>query len=116
MLPTRDQAEFTEENDHNPLIRKICGECKGSGKRDIKGQHPDGSRTWILKLCSACGGNGWVDGSQKYFDNDSETIVVKVSPKGYIECPCCGWRFSINDKDRWTGRRHMRCGQKITLV
>lgn len=116
MLPTRDEAEFTEENDHNPLIRKICPECKGSGKRDIKGEYPDGRRTWTLSTCKTCDGNGWLEGSQKFFDNDSAAVRAKVSGMGYIECPCCGWKFSIKDRHRWTGRRHMRCGQKILIA
>lgn len=116
MLPTRDQAEFTEENDHNPLIRKVSPECKGYGKRDIKGELPDGTRTWTLKLCGSCRGNGWVEGSQKFFDNDAEPVAATVSATGYAQCPCCGWKFSVKDRDRWTGRRHIRCGQKINLV
>lgn len=116
MLPTRDEAEFTEENDHNPLIRKICPECKGYRKRDIKREFPDGALSWTLTSCTACDGKGWVDGSQNYFDNDSDVVPAEVSAKGYVECPCCGWKFSIHDKHRWTGRRHMRCGQKITLI
>ena len=116
MLPTRDEAEFTEENDHNPQIRKICPECKGCGKRDIKGELPDGTRTWTLTLCKGCAGKGWVEGTQKFFENDSEAMPVKVSAMGYVQCPCCGWKFSIKDKHRWTGRRHIRCGQKIMLT
>jgi hypothetical protein len=116
MLPTRDEAEFTEGNDHNPLIRKICPECKGYGKRDIKGEHPDGTRTWALTLCKACAGKGWVEGAQRFFENDAETMPAKASATGYVQCPCCGWKFSVKDKHRWTGRRHMRCGQKITLI
>jgi hypothetical protein len=63
-----------------------------------------------------CAGKGWIEGSQKYFDNDSEAITAKVSAMGYVECPRYGRKFSIKDKHRWTGRRHMRCGQKITFL
>jgi hypothetical protein len=116
LLPTREEAQFTDENDHNPLIRKVCPECKGYRKRDIRGELPGGTRTWTLTICKKCAGKGWVEGVQKYFENDSPAIPAKVSAMGYVQCPCCGWKFSIKDKHRWTGRRHMRCGQKITLT
>ncbi|HVF10677.1 MAG TPA: hypothetical protein VNA16_07735, partial [Abditibacteriaceae bacterium] len=51
-----------------------------------------------------------------YFDNDAPAIDAVVDTEGWLKCPCCGWRFTIKDKNVWTGRRHKRCGQKINMV
>ncbi len=33
----------------------------------------------------------------------------------FICCPFCNKRFSLHDKNRWGGSRHLTCGQKINV-
>lgn len=39
--------------------------------------------------------------------------VIAVSPyiPGWVRCPGCGVRFSLDNPASWTGERHQTCGQ-----
>ena len=51
----------------------------------------------------------------RYFSNENDQQEAEVRGGG-ITCPNCGWRFRLSDRHAWTGKRHLRCGQKIRLL
>src|SRR5688500_15505599 len=113
-----DGATFTDANDHNPTIPEDCPRCGGSGRMHVSSRetrdglvvHSDGSVT-----CDACGGTGTTGKMVPYFDNDAPVIEVMAGADGWLTCPCCGWRFTVQDGRVWSGLRHVRCGQRIRL-
>ena len=102
MIP--DGVEFTTSNDHNPEVETECGRCGGTGHEllDPKIQ------------CPSCKGTGRA--AVRFFKNEAPTMDAELSASGLCKCPCCGFRFSVADRRRWTGLRHARCGQKIRLL
>jgi hypothetical protein len=110
--PPRAKAQFTAANDHNPLILQDCPECRGTGKRDLFSKDASGAR-WTLGACSACGGKGITGEVEPYFLNDVPEVAARPNSEGYLRCPGCGIAFTTRDPHRWTGYRHIRCGQRI---
>lgn len=114
-----DRADFTDANDHNPVIPEDCPRCGGSGRMHVSGYeerdglaiHCDGRKT-----CDVCGGTGTTGRVIRYFDNDAPVIEVIPSADGWLTCPCCAWRFTVRDRRVWSGLRHVRCGQRIRLA
>jgi hypothetical protein len=47
---------------------------------------------------------------------DAPEGAVRVNGAGYVKCPGCGTRFSINDADRYQNGMHTSCGQRIRIV
>jgi hypothetical protein len=113
--PKRKDAVFTEENDHNPLIQKECPSCCGYGKRDIPMKQHSEIVGYSLAACSECKGTGIIKGVQQYFENDNPEMEAEIDGSGWVKCSNCGIRFATYDRHRWTGRRHLRCGQKLVL-
>ena len=115
--PLKKDAVFTDENDHNPLIQKVCPECNGYGKRDkyTENDKETGMGAWTLSACPTCKGHKAVDGTQHYFDNDQPAMVAELDESKWFRCPNCNKRVASYDKHNWTGKRHMKCGQKIIL-
>jgi uncharacterized Zn-finger protein len=109
-------VEFTDANDHNPLVTEECPNCLGMGEGEqlVSIDTPNGPRQsieWVT--CSTCNGSGRGPRLVRFFDNDSPAIAIDVGPDGWLTCPGCDWRFTIRDPHAWTGRRHRRCGQRI---
>jgi hypothetical protein len=116
--PRRAKAKFTAENDHNPLILQDCPECHGSGKRDRRSAGLGGGQIWSLGSCEACAGVGITGNVEAYFTSDiSAAAPVAATPDadGWLRCPGCRIVFTTRDADRWTGYRHIRCGQRIPI-
>jgi len=114
-----DGVEYTDDNDHNPLVKEECPACSGIGEREelverVTEQGPRQNIEWIR--CAMCNGSGRGERLVRLFDNDSPTVPVEVGPDGWLTCPCCKWRFTTRDSNVWTGRRHKKCGQRITPV
>jgi hypothetical protein len=112
-----DGVEFTDANDHNPLVKEECPDCSGMGEREelvevATPQDPRQSIQWVK--CPTCGGSGHGERLVRLFDNDSPTAQAEVAADGWLTCPCCKWQFTTRDPNAWTGRRHKRCGQRIT--
>lgn len=108
-------AYFNADNDHNPLVPAKCPKCGGAGRwgaTELWGGRP----TEVCGNCDACGGSGEADGLVPLFDNDAPAIEATLRPDGWIKCPGCGKSFSTADPYRWTGLRHVTCGQKIALT
>ena len=105
-----DKSLFTHENDHNPMVAKICPECEGVGRwsEDIGEIHGD-------FICVRCDGLGAIDEPEPLFQEECEIISVEVPENGFIRCPGCGKGFATYSNHTWTGRRH-KCGQKIKLA
>lgn len=113
--PTRSTAVFNTENDHNPLVLAACTSCRGNGKHDDIQQTPDG-HIQSLHNCEQCNGTGVTADIEPCFDNNNDPIRVNPQPDGWLQCPHCGWRFTITDQNAFTGLRHKRCGQKLLVT
>ncbi|NOJ97923.1 hypothetical protein HMI51_33915 [Corallococcus coralloides] len=46
---------------------------------------------------------------------DHPELTALIRPDRYVVCPFCGKAFSLADKDRWNGSRHLSCGQRLQL-
>jgi len=111
--PRRREAQFTAENNHNPLILQACPSCHGSGKRDIETAIGNGGRTWSLGSCRDCGGTGITGEVEPYFLIETPEVTLTPDANGWLRCPGCGIAFTTRDRYRWTGYRHLACGQRI---
>lgn len=111
--PRRAKAQFTATNDHNPLILQDCPACHGTGKRDRRHDGLDGERVWELSECAECGGTGITGEVEHYFLTNSPEATATPDAEGWLRCPGCGIAFTTRDSHRWTGYRHIRCGQRI---
>jgi hypothetical protein len=66
-----------------------------------------------LTACPACDGSGVTGEVEPYFAVDRPEAPARADAEGWLTWPGCGWRFTLRDPRAWTGRRHLRCGQKI---
>ena len=109
--PRRANAQFTDENDHNPIVLQDCPACHGSGKT-CEHHGPD----VIARIeCPTCNGNGITGETESYFTNDAPAMDATPNAHGWIKCPNCGTSFMNTDCHAWTGLRHKKCGQKIAM-
>jgi len=113
--PRRSAAIFTDANDHNPTVLQDCSGCDGRGTQ-CRHSIVDGVEQYALGECTACGGTGITGEVEPCFANDVPERSASVDDQGWITCPSCDWRFALRDKHAWTGRRHLRCGQKIRVI
>ena len=117
--PRRNKAQFTMENDHNPLILQDCAECHGTGKRDRRYDGPGSERVWALGSCDTCAGTGITGAVEPYFtspESGRPPVMAHADSEGRLRCPACEIIFHVTDPHRWTGYRHVRCGQRIRVV
>jgi hypothetical protein len=113
--PRRSKAIFTDENDHNPLVLQDCAQCYGTGHvGESWAEH--GMRVEADVLCTVCNGSGVTGEAEPYFAVEWPAVEACADVEGWVTCPNCGWRFTIGDRRAWSGRRHLRCGQKIVVV
>lgn len=132
---TREKAEFTDANDHNPTILQTCPKCGGAGKVSAwetveegtqlqlppmvlstsyhPGDSPDESLIHYLAVCSTCCGLKTTGHSVPYFDNNAEPLEAVLRSSGRTLCPFCKKNFNTKNACEWTGRRHISCGQKL---
>lgn len=111
--PKRSNAQFTDQNDHNPLVLQNCPTCHGTGH--VGESSPEHSLEAEV-ICGTCEGSGVSDLVELYFDNGPPEAQATADAKGWLTCPNCRCRFTIHDRRAWTGRRHLRCGQKIKII
>lgn len=114
-FPRRAAARFTDEEDHNPMVLQDCAVCRGTGRVDRNGPSSEGGAVYAMEECPACGGKGITGEIERFFPADEPEFPAGVDSKGWVSCPKCGVRFSLRDPHRWTGRRHLSCGQKIKV-
>ncbi len=112
--PRRAAATFTVENDHNPLVLEDCGACRGTGTQ-CRQETGGGADAYALGGCVACGGAGVTGQVEPYFSGELPETIAHADPDRWVTCPCCDVRFKTSDPAAWTGRRHLRCGQKIGI-
>lgn len=112
-FPRRAAARFADEDDHNPMVLQDCAVCRGTGRIDRNSPASEGGAVYVMEDCRNCGGMGTTGEIGRFFAADGPEMVVETGPDGWLLCPKCGVRFSLRDPHRWTGRRHLRCGQKI---
>ena len=100
---------FTKENDHNPIVQKLCPKCKGNSRwsTDIDSVHSD-------YMCIHCRGVGSINEPSKLFEDEKEIVCLQPNEKGWIDCPNCNRRFKPSDPNVWSGWRHL-CGQRIKI-
>lgn len=90
-------VEYTDENDHNPVVHEECPACLGIGEREevVEATSPNGGIEWMT--CPTCGGTGHTERRVRLFDNDSPAMLVDVGRDGWLSCPCCKW-FGKRDR------------------
>lgn len=108
--PRRADADLRSAPDHNPLVLEDCPTCRGSGH---KCEMEPGIAT--LLECPDCNGEGTTYALVPRFANDNPPVGVRVGDDGWVACAHCGLRFAPTDKHRWTGLRHISCGQRLLL-
>lgn len=113
-FPCRSDAEFSDENDHNPMVLQDCPTCRGTGE-NCEHFLDHGGEGYTLGTCPDCGGLGVIGEIERYFKEDCQQIDIFVDSNGWLKCPKCGIRFTIRDRHRWSGRRHLTCGQKLRI-
>jgi hypothetical protein len=114
--PRRSAATFTDEDDHNPQVLQDCATCHGSGKDCRHEVTSSGGETYMLDTCAACRGSGVTGQVEPYFSDLQPEASACADDRGWVTCPGCDWRFAIRDRRAWTGRRHLQCGQKISII
>jgi len=98
-ITKRGDAVFSDGNDHNPWVLDDCRACGQFGLDD----------------CEQCGGLGTTGRAVRYFKNDASPRRARMRDDGCVRCPGCHAMFATDNPARWTGRRHITCGQKIEL-
>jgi nitrite reductase/ring-hydroxylating ferredoxin subunit len=112
--PRRSKTLFTEANNHNPTVLQDCPSCGGTGH--VGGSWLEGGMPVEADyVCPACGGSGITGEAEPYFSTDWPLADAEADDGGWVTCPRCGWRFTIRDGRAWTGHRHLRCGQRISV-
>lgn len=46
---------------------------------------------------------------------DAPVLHVRPYQPGWVRCPACGWKFSLDDAGAWDGQCHLRCGQRLVI-
>ena len=108
--PSRNDAEFTKGNDHNPLILEKCSRCSGNG------QDQELPTCEKIKNCPDCDGLGFTGKLIKFFSNDEPIQSIVKNNAGWVKCPFCKRSFKTYDNNAWTGLRHKYCGQKLNIL
>jgi hypothetical protein len=57
----------------------------------------------------------WLKKEVEWVARDNKPIPTSPYIQSWIKCPFCSVRFSMLDKDRWGGGRHLTCGQRISV-
>lgn len=107
--------QFTDENDHNPLVVAKCPVCFGTGSH-CEHREESGQRVHMLTVCSSCNGEQYIPEVKQMFDNNSKSMPVRSYSDGWVKCPNCGRHFALKDPNAWTGRRCRGCGQKLHVI
>jgi hypothetical protein len=47
--------------------------------------------------------------------NNNPPMDSILRADGWLRCPNCGWKFTINDPFAWNGRMHSKCGQRLNV-
>ena|SRR5882724_1920787 len=47
--------------------------------------------------------------------NEQPEMRANDNKEGWLTCPNCKKRFSTRDKNRWNGKMHLTCGQRIKI-
>lgn len=108
--PRRADARPSDAEDHNPLVLEACPECHGEGTQCIE---TAGGAS--MDTCPACEGVGVTGNVVRMFPNDSPALSAEARD-GWVRCPNCQRRFALKDPHRWTGLRHVGCGQRIVVA
>ena len=110
-----EESEFTDRNDHNPLVPERCPNCQGAGTRCVESSSPT-TVTVSCEECLHCRGTGKSGKTVRLFDNDNPEMELNIYSDVWIKCPNCEQSFALKDESIWTGRRHKKCGQKIKPI
>ena len=114
--PRRQEATFTDENDHNPFVLQDCPYCQGTGLFCEEHHTLKGECIADLHECPYCDHTGITGEIERYFDNDTPPIEVIPYQKEWVACPICGKKFCLHDANVWTGYRHTTCGQRLVII
>ena len=95
---------------------KHCPTC-GSAitTRRLGGCDPEGRRWDGMEfICPQCGPIELEDPFAP--DNDAEPVAVTTNSDGWVQCPCCGFRFCATTDEFFRFGRHRRCGQRLIVT
>lgn len=101
-LKIRRETVLSSDPNHNPLVLANCSRCSTTGK--------SGSI-----VCPSCNGSGTSGHVERYFPVDHPPAQATLGRDGWLRCPGCGLKFTIRDQRRWSGKRHITCGQRIDI-
>lgn len=63
----------------------------------------------------ASGRVAWLKREVEWSARENAPMPTMPYGEGWIKCPFCGIHFSMLDKVRWGGERHLTCGQRISI-
>ena len=69
-----------------------------------------------IALFEACGRLAWLSKETAWPARDKPPAAVVEYAPHHVTCPFCGIRFSLLDKERASGGRHLTCGQRIIVT
>ncbi len=49
-------------------------------------------------------------------ETEKPAIDIEVNENGWVKCPKCRYQFKITDRDTWSGKRHISCGQALNII
>src|SRR5690242_4879952 len=79
-----NHALFTDDNDHNPQLAKVCPECDGKPTIIIEHTLPDGRRVHGDGVCSRCRGCGVIDEPGSWFSNGAAECTIRPNKHGFL--------------------------------
>ena len=103
-----DHSLFTDDNDHNPLLAKVCPKCGGKPIIIVEHTTPDGRHIHGDGVCDRCRGLGVIDEPGEWFSNGADECVVRPNVNEFLQCPGCGKRFSHRDPNVDWKTAHLR--------
>lgn len=98
---THGYAAFRNANDANsPMWRREHHSSSRFASRDVA----------VLEARSR---EAWLKTETAWPARHCDPVPLNEFGSGWLRCPFCRIRFSILDKFRWGGGRHLTCGQRI---
>jgi hypothetical protein len=79
-----------------------------SGNRSI---YADSNIAWSEAIESV----EWLKREESWSAFYEPERTATINAFDFVSCPFCSVRFSLHDKNRWGGNRHLTCGQKIEI-
>lgn len=107
-------VEFLRRADGSYGYRELDPDGLGGWRcRDQNGSRFDDLDT---ARAEAAGRIAWLRRETAWPARDLAPVAVEQRSVGLLRCAYCGISFSLDDRDRWGGGRHLRCGQRLIVA